>query len=438
MSFGSFRPSWLSRDLFCLFAARALRSVAQGYLGIILPIYLAELGYRETAMGLLFAVAGFTSAIMAALTGILADRWGRKPFLIGIALLMAAGALVLTMTRNFAVMVTAASLGTIGSGGGAGLGGGWGPYYPAAQSLVAEQTADHQRTTAFGVLSFVGVLAGALGSLFAMLPEQMHRRTGMTMIDGFHALFVLTAMLGVSMAIVVIPVHEIRYEKLPRGARDCSSHGVANPAQGTRLGLSAGSWRLVSRFMITNATNGLAIGMLGPFVVYWFYRRYDTSVGDLARLYFAINLLAALPYLMAARLTARLGAVNTVVITRSIGSVLLFVMVAMPTFWLAATVYAIRAITNVISIPVRQSYLMGVIAPAERAAAAGLANLPSQATQSVSAYFAGYIMEYVALTMPLILAGGLQALNVLLYYIFFHQLPPPEEQGGTVAVAAGD
>lgn len=437
-----FRPSWLSRDLFCLFAARALRSIAQGYLGIILPIYLAELGYRETAMGVLFAVAAFTSAIMAALTGILADRWGRKAFLIGIALLMAAGSLVLAMTRNFAVMVTAASLGTIGFGGSAGLGGGWGPYYPAAQSLVAEQTADHERTAAFGVLSFVGVLAGALGSLFASLPELMHQHRGMTMIDGFRALFVFTALLGVSMAIVVLPVREIRYEKLRRDAPDGGSHGALSPPYeqtiATRLGLSGGSWRLVGRFMITNATNGFAIGMLGPFVVYWFYRRFGASVGELARLYFAINLLAALPYLLAARLTARLGAVNTVVITRSIGSVLLFVMVAMPTFWLAAAIYAIRAIFSVLSIPVRQSYLMGVIAPAERASAAGLANLPSQATQSVSTYFAGYLMEYVALTMPLILAGGLQALNALLYYAFFHQVRPPEEQGGTLAAAASD
>lgn len=58
-------------------------------------------------------------------------------------------------------------------------------------------------------------------------------------------------------------------------------------------------------------------------------------------------------------------------------------------------------------------------APAERASAAGLANLPSQATQSVSTYVAGYLMEYVALTMPLLVAGGLRALNALLYYVCF-------------------
>src|SRR5579863_4730578 len=251
-------------------------------------------------MGLLFAIAAFTSAIMAALTGIFADRWGRKPFLIGIALLMTAGSLVFAMTRNFAVMVTAASLGTFGFSGGAGLGGGWGPYYPAAQSLLAEQTAHHERTAAFGVLSFVGVMAGALGSLLASTPDLLHRHAGMAMIAGFHVLFVLTAMLGIAMAIAVIPVHEVRYDKVGLGAREGAPDATANPAperaMRTRLGLSQKSWRLVCRFMITNATNGLAIGMLGPFVVYWFYRRYGASVGDLARLYFAISLLAAVPY----------------------------------------------------------------------------------------------------------------------------------------------
>ena len=146
-------PPWLSHDLLLLFGARAFRSLAQGFLGIILPLYLAALGYHATAMGLLFAVSSITGALMAAAVGFLADRFGRKPFLVIIALLMAGGSLVFAISQNFAVMVAAAALGTIGYAGAPGLGGGWGPYYPAAQSLVAEQGEAHQRTTIFGALS---------------------------------------------------------------------------------------------------------------------------------------------------------------------------------------------------------------------------------------------------------------------------------------------
>ena len=121
--------------------------------------------------------------------------------------------------------------------------------------------------------------------------------------------------------------------------------------------------------MITNATNGLAIGMLGPIVVYWFYRRFNVNSAQLAGVFFAMNLVTAVPYLMAGRLALWMGSVRSVVVTRAISTVLMFAVVLMPTFGLAALMYGIRAVFNVLSIPVRQSYLMGVIDPAERSSA---------------------------------------------------------------------
>jgi MFS family permease len=81
-------PQWLSRDLLCLFAARALRSFAISYLGIILPIYITDLGYDAVHLGMLFSISGFTAAALAISVGVLADRFGRKPFIILIALMM--------------------------------------------------------------------------------------------------------------------------------------------------------------------------------------------------------------------------------------------------------------------------------------------------------------------------------------------------------------
>src|SRR5581483_68072 len=108
-----------------------------------------------------------------------------------------------------------------------------------------------------------------------------------------------------------------------------------------RFGLSPESWRLVIRFMITNSTNGLAIGMLGPIVVYWFHRRFGVGSADLARIFFIVNFISAVPYLAAGRIALAFGSVRSIVITRSISTVLLFGMVLMPTFGLAATLYGI-------------------------------------------------------------------------------------------------
>jgi hypothetical protein len=201
--------------------------------------------------------------------------------------------------------------------------------------------------------------------------------------------------------------------------------------------MSRESWRLVIRFMITNSTNGLAIGMLGPIVVYWFYRRFGVNAAQLAGVFFVMNVVTAVPYLMAGRLALWLGSVRAVVATRGISTVLLFAVVAMPTFGLAALIYGIRAVFNVLSIPVRQSFLMGVIDPAERSSASGMANFPSQVTSAVGPYMAGYFMEHLLLSLPLEFAAVMQGINTVLYYYFFRNVYPPEEMDGRETAGRG-
>jgi MFS family permease len=425
------RPPWLSRDLLCLFAARGLRSFAIGYIGIILPIYLADLGYNAVQLGTLFSISGLTAAALAFSVGILADRFGRKPFIILIALMMAGGSLALSFAHSYAVIVATAALGTIGFPGGVGGGGGWGPYYPAAQSLVAEQADHFHRTTIFGVLSFIGVVTGSVGSLAATLPRLLHTTAGISMLAGFRLMFLLAMLVAILMAVVVIPVHEIRYRPRlkPRDhvAKIAQPLVSLDPGALKWLGLSPSSWHLIWRFMVTNATNGLAQGMMGPFVVYWFYKRFGASAAQLGHLYFIINISAALPYLLVGRISRRLGAVVTIVTSRFISALMLVGVVAMPTYFAAASLYVIRVLVAVFAIPVRQSFLMGVISPAERSIAAGFANTPSQVSQSLSAYGAGALIQYVALSMPLLAAGVFQALNAMLYYAFFCNVQPPEE-----------
>jgi MFS family permease len=327
------------------------------------------------------------------------------------------------------VLTAAAALGTIGRGGGAGSAGAFGPYYPAEQPLIAEQTNDELRTQVFGVLSFVAVLGGAAGSLVAAAPRLMLHRFGLPIIEGYRVLFGLTALIGIVMALLVVPVRESH-----RGAHHFGGHAEGGRAKRDHtgklvLGLSRRSWRLVGRFMIAGATNGLAIGMLGPLLVYWFYRRFGVDAASIGNLYFWLNLLAAAPYLLSGRLASRFGSVIAVVLCRTIASVLMIVMVLMPSFWLAGLVYGGRMIFNTLSLPIRQSFLMGVIEPRERSSAAGMASFPTQVGSMISPYIAGYLMQQVSLEMPLELAAMLQGINALLYYAFFHRVRPPEEIG---------
>jgi len=422
--------AWLNPDLSWLFVMRVLRSLAQGYLGIILPLYLAILGYNAVALGTLLAVSAIAAAVVSTLTGVLADRFGRKTFIVIISLMFAVGGFGFAFARTFFWLTVFAAIGSIGRGG-ALAGGAWGPFYPAVQALVAEQTSHYNRTSVFGAFSFVGVVAGAIGSLLAGLPAVAKHSIGLPELHTYRALFIFSGVLAAAMAVAVIPVRERSAARDSANAGGDNMQGAQDPPapDDRRLGLSAQSWRLVIRFMITNATNGLAIGMLGPVVVYWFYRRFGASSADLAEVFFIINFASSIPYLAAGRIALTFGSVRSVVVTRAISTGLLLGVVMMPTFGLAAAVYGIRALFNMLSIPVRQSYLMGVIDPAERSTASGFASFPSQVTSSVGPYLAGYFMEHLALALPLEFAAVMQGLNTLLYWIFFRDVYPPEETG---------
>ncbi|MGH2457800.1 MAG: MFS transporter [Chloroflexota bacterium] len=412
------RPVWLNRDLTLLFAGRGVRSLTQGYLAIIVPLYLATLGYSAVQLGLIFTASSIASAILAAAVGIYSDRFGRKLFLVILALLAAFGGLVFALSGSFLVLLVAGAISTIGRGGGAGSGGAWGPYYPAEQALLAEHADDEHRTAVFGATSFVGVLAGAVGSLLAILPSVLQSELGMGKIDSDRVLFGMTVIFGIAMAVVVLPVRETRQsavESRPRPKRA----GRVSPA----------TVRTILKFMATNATNGLAIGFLGPILVYWLYRRYGVGAAELGGLFTLINLATAPSYLYAARIARRLGAVNAVVLTRVVSVGILAFVPLMPVYPLAAALLLARMVTNTLSNPIRQSYLMAIIPREERATAAGFSNLPTQVFSSIGPTIAGYMMESISLDLPLEFAALFQGVNAVLYYFFFHGIKPPEEQG---------
>lgn len=412
-------PEWLSRDIALLLCGRALRSLSLGYLAVLVPVYLAREGYAATRVGVLFTAGAVGSMLLTAAVGVFADRVGRKPILILLGLLSALAALTFALSESYPILLIAAALGTIGRGGGAGSSGAFGPYYPAEQPLITEKVADRDRTHVFGMVAVVGVLAGALGALMATVPALLHRFFAVPEIDGDRALFLCAAVLGVAMALVIIPVRET-----PPPPR----------VPGARRSLQPVTKHILWRFALTNATNGLAVGMLGPVLVYWFHVRFGATAAELGALYFVANLLAAPSNLAAGRVARRLGTVRAVVVLRAIALLLMAAMALVPTFAIAALLFLLRTQVNTMSGPMRQSFLMGMVPAEDRSTAAGLSNLPLQVFSSAGPTIAGQLMQSIWVSLPLELAAGLQAVNTVLYHLFFHRMRLPEE----VSAAAAD
>ncbi len=396
--------------------ARGTMSAGRALAGVIVPIYLARIGFSATKLGVLFAVIAVMSAVLSALSGLLSDRLGRKPFIVAIPALVAVSAVVFSLSDATALIFIFAALGSFGRGAGAG-GGSIGPYQPVEQALIADATPPQHRNSVFGRLAFASAFGALIGGLLARIPDAAGH-FGLHGTDAYRPAFLVVAVLSLSAAMLAVPVRDVR-TGVPRE----DARWIAWPKQ---------SWRFLIKLWITNSVNGVAVGFVGPFLTYWFYRRYGAGPGEIGLLYAAINALSMFSNLSASTIARRLGLINSITIGRAIQASLLGVMAVMPTFWLAGAVYAIRVLAMRVAMPLRQSYVLGMVPGEERAAVAGLSNLPSQGTSSATPAAAGWLFEHAALAIPFEIGALFQGLQTVLFYAFFRHLPPPEEQESTI------
>lgn len=404
-----------------IIVARTAMSAARALAGIITPIYLSLLGFSGVALGVAFTAVALTSAALSALIGALSDRLGRKVFLVTLPLLAALAAVTFAFSSTTAVLMIAAALGSFGRGAGAGSGM-IGPYQPAEQALLADAVPSRWRTDLFGRVAFASSLGALIGGPLAALAVVPAAGASMAQIvAGYRPAFLAAALAAALAGLIVLPIREPR--RPPAPTRVDGKRGSL-----LRPNLSAGTWSILLKLWATNSINGLAVGFFGPFITYWLYRRYGATPGMVGALFAIVNLAGLVANLMAARFAARMGLVNAIFWGRLLQALLIIPMVLAPTFWLAGAIYLARMMAQRMALPLRQSYVMGVIPSSERGTAGALSNLPMQVTSAVSPIAAGYLFDEVSLSLPFEVGALLQAINAALFYLFFRHLPPPEER----------
>jgi MFS family permease len=405
------QPAWYTGNVPWLFATRAARSFSQALLVIVVPLYVAAAGYSTPQVGYLLSVALAGSTGMTILVGVFSDRYGRKSLLMIMAGLAAVGAAVYALTTQFWVLALMAAIASI-RGGGAGSGGGFGPFYPAEQALVAGGSADKDRNAVFSSLSLVGVLAGAVGSAVAVLPGILREHFQTNIIDSYHPVFWIAAFASLAVIVLTLPIRE--------------KH--TSPAKAHVAGTRISTRKLIGRLWLTNSINGLVVGVVGPFLTYWLTLRYGVGSTEIATLYTAANLLTAVSYVTAPWVAHRLGAVRAIVFTR-LGTVVFMAGMALaPTFFLASVVYTVRVMINSIGMPIRQSFVMGVAEEQSRSKVAAIGSLPSQATGMIAPTVASHLIQSVSEVAPIWLATVALAVNAGLFELFFKNVRPPEEE----------
>lgn len=424
----------MTRDIFFVFAARFSMSSTRALSGIVLPVYIAVLGFRGLSLGLLYTLSAIASALLTILIGWLSDRLGRKLFLIATPLLTSMACLSFVYFRAALPLFVFASLGTLGRGGGAGAGM-IGPYQPAEQAFLAQKVSAANRNSLFGRLGFASSLGALVGTgpLIALAALLASGRSAAE----YRIEFLIGAIFALASGLLAIPLSEPRSSGRGAPAAGAGARRSEASRPRRRFKLSSFSMRMLVRLWVTNGINGLAVGFFGPLLTYWFYRRFGVGPVQIGALYTIINLASLLSNLASSRVASRLGLVRAIVITRFLQAALIVPMVLAPSFWLAGGIYLARMMVQRLGLPLRQSFVMGMIPNEERGRVSSLSNLPSQINSALSPTLAGYLFEQVSMALPFEIGAVLQGLNATTFYLFFRSIKPPEESSVAAPPPAG-
>ena len=162
-------------------------------------------------------------------------------------------------------------------------------------------------------------------------------------------------------------------------------------------------------------------------MVDWLKRRFGLSVATTGVVFFWTGLLSGCSGLLAPRLARRIGLVRTMVFTHLPANAFLVLAAFMPSAPFAVAALLLRSALSQMDVPARQSYVMAVVTPAERPAAASVTNVPRSLASALAPIGAGWLLDHSTFGWPLVIGGGLKAIYDVTLLVMFRDVRPPEE-----------
>ncbi len=413
----------LTKDGYVLFGTRTLRLFAYGFLSVILALYLRELGLSEVHIGLLLTLTLLGDTAISLWITTHADRIGRQRMLIAGAALMILAAVAFAATRNFYLLLLAATIGVISPSGNE-----VGPFLSIEQASLTQLVADKKRTKAFAWYNLAGSFATALGALAGGGISELLQIKGFAPLLSYRVVVLgygLIGLLLIGLFTRLSPTIEV-------------SAGPHNAPAGDRvprrfLGLHRSQkvvLRLAALFSLDAFAGGFVVQSL---MALWFKQKFGVEPAVLGAIFFGANILAGISALSAAWVAGKIGLINTMVFTHLPSNVLLILVPFMPSLGLAIALLLLRFSISQMDVPTRQSYTMAVVAPDERSAASGITGVARTIGASLSPVLTGaFMVNPLFLGLPFILSGALKIVYDLALYINFRAVKPPEEQLQTV------
>ncbi|MEK4031756.1 MFS transporter [Methylocystis sp. IM3] len=395
----------MNRTVRLLIWARGLRDFGDGFVAVLLPVYLTRLGLSSFEIGALAGAALLGSALLTLAIGLVGNRYDARHMLIAAATLMAGTGVALSLIDSYAFLLVVAFIGSVNPSGGSAS-----SFVPVEHAVLTRETAAAARTSGFARYSLIGGLAAAAGALAASLPGIL-MRMGWVELLAVKAMFAIYAILGLVGGLV--------YARMPpMPPSSLTSQSVA-------LGPSrAIVYKLAALFSLDAFAGGFVVQSL---LALWLFERFDLSLATASLFFFWSGVLSAFSYPLAAWLSRRFGLVNTMVFTHIPSSLCLILAALAPTLPLTMALLIIRAALSQMDVPTRSSYVMSVVTDAERTAAASFTSIPRSLAASLSPALSGALFSISWTASPLIICGALKLAYDLLLLNQFRHLKPPEE-----------
>ncbi len=398
----------LHGDRKIIFAASFLRAVANGLIGVIAGIYLAQLGFEPAAWGAILGAGVAGTAVGAAGVMFRGDHFGRRRWLIALGVLAAGGGMVFAFSSQLVVLGVAAFLGMLNS-----LGKDRAAALALEQAILPSTGGDADRTRAFAWYNVIQDVGHALGAGLAVVSPFLREFAGLDPVDSLRGAVVVYALLYAATAVLYLGL----------------SPQAEAPSGALHVKVSPQSRSILTKMSFLFALDSFAGGFQGSALfAYFFHAQFGASEAMIGMLFVGARIMNAFSHLGAAWLAARIGLVNTMVFTHTPSSVLTFTIPFTGSFEVAAVLFLLREGLSEMDVPTRQSYLMAVVQPGERTFAGGVTNLARMCARAVAPVIAGSAMQVLTLGAPIMAAAGLKVLYDALLYFSFRKLKAPEER----------
>ena len=371
-----------------------------------MPVYLADLGFSALAIGAIVTSTLIGTALLTLWVGWVANRHSRRLLLLVSALLMAATGGGFALITSFWPLLIIAFVGTMNpTSGDASI------FVPLEQTVLTQTIAARQRTALFARYSVIGSCATAVGVLAAALPDFITVWIQCSRPAAVQLMFSLYAVLGLIAFVLYRPL----------------SPAVELAEEAPRAPLRR-SKRLVYGMAALFGMDSLGTGFLvQSLLALWLYQAFHISLTTAAAILFWSSLCSAASYLVAVPIAERIGLINTMVFTHLPSNILLILIPFAPDLATAVTLLLARSALSQMDVPTRASYVMAVVEPEERPAAASLTAVPKTFAWAAGSMISGYLLTLSTFGWPLVTGGVIKAVYDILLLIKFRKVRPPEE-----------